>query len=318
MMTTAIPAPWWRRGLARKALTRPLWWWHKRRPWPVRARVFDLPPHPVTTEAVSTRLVMQAAPGSLTDAAWAAYSFLHRLDQPDARLGLTLHLDTADPAALARGTAGWQQLFPGAEVRTTQEPLDRLHARAPAVVAFGRTNAMGRKLAVLLDSQECSHVLYIDSDVLLFRHSPELADAMRQGGPARYNLEDGELNGDPRLVAWAQRQGWPAPASLNAGLLFIPRGALALADAERLLASGEFDPGSWFVEQTAVALLMTAAGAVALPPDRYVVSTEGQFYGETGRDYARIVSRHFTTPVRHLMYGQGMPLLWRQWHTKSP
>ena len=220
--------------------------------------------------------------------------------------------------SLARAAARWTRLFPGSQVLSTHEPVERLAGRAPALAGFARTNPTGRKLAVLLDAQERAGVLYVDSDVLLFRFPAELAESVDRGGPARYNLEDGALNGDARLVAQARRAGWPAPASLNSGLLFIPRGTLALSRAERLRASGEFDPASWFVEQTAVALLLTAAGAEALPGARYVVSTRGQFYGDTDLDYGEIVTRHFTTPVRHLMYGRGLPLLWRQWHEKSP
>ena len=317
-LNMARHVPWWHRGLVRKAVTRPRWWWQQRRPWPVRRRVFRLPAHVVATESGTTRLVVQAAPHSLDDAAWAAYSFLRQLDRPGERLGLTLYLDTADPATLARAAAQWQRLFPGAEVLDTHEPGERLAGRAPAVAAFARVHPTGRKLAVVLAAQERASILFVDPDVLLFRFPAELAESMRRGGPPRYNLEDGELNGDARLVAHARREGWPAPAGLNSGLLFIPRGALAVADAERLLAGGEFDPGSWFVEQTALALLLTAAGAEPLPGARYVVSTQGQFYGDPDRDYGQIVTRHFTTPVRHLMYARGMPLLWRQWREKSP
>ena len=314
----ASRAPWWQRGVFRKAVTRPLWWWHRRRPWPLRQRVFRLPPHAVTPEETVNRLVIQAAPHSLDDAAWAAYSFLRHLDRPGERLGLALYVDTADPAAVARAAARWQGLFPGARVLSTHEPIERLASRAPAVAVFARVHPTGRKLAVVLDAQERSGVLFADSDVLLFRFPEELAASMQQGGPPRFNLEDGGLNGDARLVAHARREGWPAPASLNSGLLFIPRGALSLADAERLLAGGEFDRESWFVEQTALALLLTAAGAEPLPGARYVVSTQGQFYGDADRDYGGIVTRHFTTPVRHLMYARGLPRLWRQWHEKSP
>ena len=314
----AARAPWWQRGVFRKAVTRPLWWWQRRRPWPLRSRVFRLPPHAVATEETANRLVIQAAPYSLDDAAWTAYSFLRHLDRPGERLNLTLSVDSMDSVAVARAAARWQGLFPGARVGSTSESVERLASRAPAVAAFARVHPTGRKLAVVLDAQERTGVLFADSDVLLFRFPAELAESMRQGGPPRYNLEDGGLNGDARLVAHARREGWPAPAGLNSGLLFIPRSALSLADAERLLASGEFDRDSWFVEQTALALLLTAAGAEPLPAERYVVSTQGQFYGDADRDYGQIVTRHFTTPVRHLMYARGMPRLWRQWHEKSP
>ena len=70
---------------------------------------------------------------------------------------------------------------------------------------------------------------------------------------------------------------------------------------------------SWFIDQTVIALLMGAVGGQPLPADRYVVSTRGQFYFEPELPSAGLVARHYTTPVRHLMYGRAMPLLWRQW-----
>jgi hypothetical protein len=177
---------------------------------------------------------------------------------------------------------------------------------------------MARKLAVVLRAQGNDNVLFSDADVLLLGSGAELVAAAQAGDTAWYNQEPGELNGDRQLLEYACAAGWAPPAArFNCGLLYLPQGCLAPADAERILALGAHDTSSYFIDQTILALLLGAQGARPLPPERYLVSADGQFYGEVDADYQTLAMRHFTTPVRHLMYSRGMPLLWRRWRKKS-
>jgi hypothetical protein len=57
---------------------------------------------------------------------------------------------------------------------------------------------------------------------------------------------------------------------------------------------------------------MQNAQGRALPEARYVVSARRQFYWEGDVDYDAIVARHFITPVRHVMYRKGMPIILEQ------
>jgi hypothetical protein len=302
--------------LLRRALTRPLWWWQTRRPRPIRRRVFDLPPRrvPPPGGTCDLRLLLMAPLAGVADAAWAAQSCLRQLSACDPSLCLLLDAAPDTPAATAAEVA-WKRLFPGSVVQPSAEPGELLAARAPHVAKLARIHPLGRKLAGLLSLQENADVLYADADVLLFGPVPELEAAWRAGGPPLYNQDVGQLHADQALLAHAERIGAPPPAAnLNSGLLFLPRGCLDLALAERLLAGVE-RTDSWYIEQTVVALLLGAAGAEPLPADRYVVSTRGQFYFETDVPSAGLAARHFTSPVRHLMYGRAMPLLWRQWRS---
>ena len=303
--------------LLRKALTRPLWWWETRRPRPIRRRVLRLPPRPVAgaDQTSGPRLLLLAQPRGLADAAWTAHSFLRQLGEFNPSLCLMLDAASGDPA-MQKATVLWQRLFPGAEVCRSGEPGEALAAEAPAVAALSRTHPLGRKLAGLLYFQSKSDVIYADSDVLLFGPAPELTAALRAGGPPLYNQDVGQLHADPALLEHARRIGAPAPAAhLNSGLLSLPRGCLDLGLADRLLTGLE-RTDSWFIEQTVVALLMGAVGAQPLPTDRYVVSTRGQFYFEQDLPGDGVIARHFTSPVRHLMYGRAMPMLWREWQAK--
>jgi hypothetical protein len=302
------------RALLRRALTRPLWWWQTRRPRPIRRRVFELPPRRVPPSGgnCDLHLLLMAPPAGVADAAWAAQSFLRHLGGSDPSLCLLLDAAPETKAALA-AEAAWKRLYPGAVVQPSAGPAEILAARAPHVAKLARTHPLGRKLAGLLHFQEQGDVLYADADVLLFGPVPELEDAWRAGGPPLYNQDVGQLHADQELLAYAARIGAPAPAAnLNSGLLFLPRGCLDVALAERLLAGIE-RTDSWYIEQTVVALLLGAAGAEPLPADRYVVSTQGQFYFEPQVPTDGLAARHFTSPVRHLMYGRAMPQLWREW-----
>jgi hypothetical protein len=297
-----------------------MWWWQTRRPRPIRQRVWRLPPRPVPAagETSGPRLLLLAPPQYVADAAWAAQSFLRQLGAFNPSLCLLLDASPGAPAA-EDNIAAWRRLFPGAEVCLSGEPGEALAARAPALARLARTHPLGRKLAGLLYFQATSDVLYADSDVLLFSPAPEIEAALRVGGPPLYNQDVGVLHADAEVLAYASQIGAPPPApNLNSGLLFLPRGCLDIDLAERLLA-GIKGAGNWFIEQTVVALLMAAAGAQPLPTERYVVSTRGQFYFEPDLPSASLTARHFTSPVRHLMYGRALPLLWRRWQAeRSP
>ena len=58
--------------------------------------------------------------------------------------------------------------------------------------------------------------------------------------------------------------------------------------------------------------MLQDVNAEALPTSRYVISVCRQFYWERDVDYKTIAARHFTGPVRHVMYGKGMPWVLRQ------
>lgn len=310
---------WQHSKLASKVLTKPLWLWATRRSYPIRGRIFRLPALPVASQP-GCRLVVLAGKSVLGDAAWAARSFLQMLSPHSAQsLGLDLYFDSADPAELRDAAVRWTRLFPGSRVRSTWEAVAAFTPKAPALAGLAKASPVGRKLAVLLAAQEEGNVLYTDSDVLLFHPAPELSAALREAGPALYLQErGGVLNGEHRLLAHAEAAGLPPPAAgLNSGLLFLPRGSLAWADAERLLAEDTHNACSWFIEQTIIALLLGASGARPLPAERYIVSARGQFFNETDEDYDALTARHFVTPVRHLMYARGMPLLWRRWQQDS-
>ena len=302
--------------LARKVLTKPVWWWERRRRHPIRDRVWCLPPVATAPDAPTTLAILTDT-SHFADAAWTARSLLGALRSP-LRLCFVLDDRTlAEPARatfLAENGPRVRQLFPGAELLPGTALADTLTAAgAPSVAAYGRAHPMGLKLAAVLALGSRGHLLYSDADVLAFSPLAEVDAAIAAGGPPLHLQCVAETSSDPIVAARVRERGWTGRPSMNAGFVFVPRGALDSAAAEALLHGLDFRELGWFAETTVFSALMQQAGAGPLPRDRYVVSPRRQFYFEADLDYAGLAVRHFVTPVRPLLYARAMPLLWQRW-----
>ena len=302
-------------------VTNGLDWWNRHRPWPIREKVFDLPPHPVATEAGTRIVVPCASVDDVADAAWTARSFLHRLDRaPAGRLALDLYLDSPDPAQRMRTADRWLPLFPGSEVYSTWEAVEKLAPVMPSLDRLAVDSAAVRRLAVALSTQEEYNVILTDPGVILFGNSAEFADALHDG-KAALHLQRANPAGDPADAALrehARQTGQALLAErLDPALLFLPRACLPVAEAERLLAETDWNEGALPpADRTVLALLLGAHGARPLPPERYLASDRGRSVGERDADYAHLTARWFSPATRHLLYARGLPRLWRQWHKK--
>ncbi len=290
-------------ALLRKLLTRPIWWWERRRPYPVKARVATLPPLPVRAGAPFSVVVL-ATPASLPEAAWTARSLLLHLPK---ETGLIIAVDgPADASPL-------HAMFPGCSVLQTSELVAAIRESSPAVAALAAYHPMGRKLAAIFALQEKHDILFADNDVLAFKELPEILESLRKGIPRNLYLQEiGEVSGGDALFQPVRSLNLPYARTINVGLLLIRRGSLPLAVAEQILsASARID--DWFPDTMVLSVLMELSGAAPLPRSEYVVSVARQFWFERDVDYAGIRLRHFTGPVRHLLYLKGMPFLLASW-----
>ncbi len=308
-----------RNGVARKLLTKPVWWWERRQRHPIREQVWQLPPLATDPDAPTTVAILTATT-HLADAAWAARSLLCGLRNP-VRLCVLLddrELSAEDRDRFLEGTQPRvSALFPGAELLPATTLADSLAADAPTVAAYGRAHPMGLKLAAVLALHRRGHLLYSDADVLAFAPLVEIDAAISAAGPPLHLQCVAETSSDAIVAARVRERDWTGCASMNAGFVFVPQGALDLAAADELLRGLDFNTLGWFAETTVFSALMRRAGAQPLPRARYVVSPRRQFYFEEDLDYAALTLRHFVTPVRPLMYARAMPLLWERWNSKK-
>ena len=273
----------------------------------------------MATEAGTRVVILCATEDDVPDAAWTARSFLHRLDRaPAVRVALDLYVDSPDPGPRRKIADRWMPLFPGSEVLATWEAVEKLAPLMPTLDRLAVSSAAVRRLAVVLHAQEEYNAILADPGVILFGNSAEFADALHDGRTT-LNLQRTDTAVDPAdeaLQAYARQTGWPAPTErLDPALLFLPRACLPVDWAERLLADTDRDDGPPLppADRAVLALMLGAHGARALPPERYLASDRGQFSHERDADYARLTARRFTPATRHLLYGRGLPRLWRQW-----
>jgi hypothetical protein len=290
--------------MIRKLLTKPIWWWERRRAYSVRSRYHLLPP--LSVDKKPARFVVLTTPESLKDAMWTAWSW-YRYLQP---LGYELQV-AVDGQIAELEIATVRQLFPGVVIYEVESSLDFLGDKSPALSTFLKVHPLGKKLGLVLALSAQGALLYADYDVLAFNTPAEIL-AYAERNIACCMVEDSAGNFDPKIVERCRALGLECIAGFNSGLLYVPKGALSIDLAAELLAGWSPNHPSWFTEQTVLSVLMRSAGAQPLPIRRYVVNTRRQFYWDMDIDYAAVVARHFVTPVRHVMYKTGIPTILRQ------
>ena len=132
-----------------------------------------------------------------------------------------------------------------------------------------------------------------------------------------YIQERGEVNIDPLVVAQLEKNDLDYAATINTGFFCLPKGSLDPTLISDIAAALPFDKLNWFCETTLIAALIQAASGKPLSRERYIVSTQRQFYFEDDVEYSSIAARHFVTPVRHVMYKFAMPYLIERWSSSK-
>jgi hypothetical protein len=290
--------------ILRKLSTKPVWWWERGRSYPIRSRYHQLPPLPAKRGGI--HFVVLTTPDTLSDALWTAWSWYRYLRHEDCELEIAV-----DGVVSAAQSAAAAQLFPGIAIYPAESACRYVCEREPALEIFLHGHPMGRKLALILALSDQGPILYSDCDVLAFNRPHELLATIRRN-VACYFPEAVDGARDPGIFERAKSLGLDYIPKFNAGFLYIPNGALPMKKAAEILATWRPPGDSWFVEQTVMSFMLRNVHAEALPPDRYVINNYRQFYWERDVDYKTVAARHFTGPVRHVMYGRGMPWVLRQ------
>jgi hypothetical protein len=252
------------------------------------------------------RFVVLTAPETLSDALWAAWSWYRYLRHEDCKLEIAV-----DGVVSAAQSAAAAQLFPGIAIYPAESACRYVYEREPALETFLHGHPTGRKLALILALSDQGPVVYSDHDVLAFSPPYELLASIGRN-VACYFPEEVDGTRDPSIVQRARSLGLDYLPGFNSGFLYVPCGALPMKRAAEILATWRPPGESWFTEQTVLSVMLRDVNAIALPSSRYVISVCRQFYWERDVDYKTIAARHFTGPVRHVMYARGMPWVLRQ------
>jgi len=290
--------------IVRKLTTRPVWWWERKRTYGIRSRYDLLPPLPVKDGRV--RFAVLTTPETLGDALWSSWSWYRFLRDEDC--GLHIAVDGRISEAEVAAT---RQLFPGVSIDSPRWACRYVCAREPALETFLNNHPLGRKVALILALSDRGPVIYSDYDVIAFSRPHELLASIGRKSPC-YFAEEQDGARDLRIVERAKQLGLNYLPNFNSGFLYIPHGALSMELAAQIVAAWRPPGESWYSEQTVLSIMLQALRAERLPSIRYVISICRQFYWEKDVDYTKIAARHFTGPVRHVMYKYGMPIILRQ------
>ncbi len=280
------------------------WWFRERRilqSRPVRTA-------PVGSQPAGCEVHLLTWAGDWRLALWAAKSFYHfsGVDWP-----IVFHDGGALTASAARQLLhhfpnarlfGWDEASSLVEARLVQSgQADLLRAR--------RTKALMRKLVDVFVLAQARTVVWFDPDAFFVSRPIELI-RLAEAGPDRVWLtrdSHSMYSVSPELACeWF---GTPLPERLNSGLGMAPVAAVDLDFLNRAFAPGRVPADQdHFPEQTGFALLAGRNGLGVLPPE-YTVAT-----GTPPLDLRALglVSRHYVSPVRHLLYEEGIPYLVRE------
>ena len=287
--------------LARKLI----WTWERNRPSFSRFYLNRLPVSTCCRTNGIPSINVLCTPSTLTEAAYSAWSWCDQLGSSFAlRIVVDGRFDNKYASAI-------QSLIDGLEIVSALDLIDPDLLQSKGLGPLGYKHPMGRKLLLSLSLQRYEDHIYSDNDVLIFNYPESIVSAHQRQAPA-YNQESTQPCYSDEILHRAADLCLQPCNALNGGLLYFPKNSMNI-DLANELALAKIDADySWFDEQTIFSVLMNQASAQPLSKDLYVVNTQRQFWPGKDVDYAAIVSRHFTSPVRHLMYAHGYPVLRRK------
>jgi hypothetical protein len=258
------------------------------------------------------RFVVLTTTSALHDAMWAAWSWYRYLRPRGFELQLAVDGEIPDGEKTAV-----EKLFPEISIYNVGSVLSKLCEGRPALEALFEHHPYAKQVGLVLALSGQGPVVYSDHDVLAFNPPTELLTCIQKQIPC-YFIDEGPGCHDPFLLERLNALGLDHIPRFNAGFLYVPQNALSVDLAEQIMAHWNPVPYQYFTSQTIMSALMRSANAQALPDDRYVISTRRQFYSETDVDYSAIAARHFTGPVRHVMYKFGMTAILRRAQHPQP
>lgn len=230
------------------------------------------------------------------DLIWSLKSFFAVCER---RFSVCIH---DDGSVSSRGMAALREHFPDARI------VSRAEADEHAEVAFlkdhkrcrdlRRTNVLSLKVFDFAAHLRAPRLLLIDSDILFFRRPSVLLDRISD---VRYELNS--LNKDWGLgytvepASVQQMLDFNFQAPINSGLGLMHRDSYQLEWFERWLALPGMVGHPHRIEQTLIGLACSRFGHEFLPSE-YDVTLDGTRPAE--------VLKHYTGPIRHLLYREGV------------
>lgn len=216
----------------------------------------------------------------------------------ETRFRLCIHEDGS------LGSAGIDALvrhFPDARVirrSEADETVGRALRGYPKCNALRQSNNLAMKVFDFLTYLESERLFLLDSDILFFRRPTVLLQRLADRAYSYNSLnKDWGMGYSVRPEAVQSDLGFPFQSLINSGLGLIHKTSYHLSEFERWLEIPEILSHPHRIEQTLVALASSKFGHEFLP-EEYDVRLE--------RTKPTEIVKHYTGPIRHLMYGEGL------------
>lgn len=260
----------------------------------VRWRVLNTPPiHGLTDDTCEIHVL--TCERDWLDLIWCLKSLLSVCE---VRFRLCIHDDGSVPNA---GLSTLRDHFPDARIISRSEAdrtVERMLRDHPRCSELRRSNNLALKVFDFFAYLNSDRLFLLDSDILFFRRPSVLIERIKDHTYRRNSLNKDWAMGysvDPEFVC--TRLHFPFQSHINSGLGLIHKISYQLDDFETWLQLPGILSHSHRVEQTLVAMASSKFGHEFLPKE-YDVLLE--------RTKPDEIVKHYTGPIRHLMYSEGL------------
>jgi hypothetical protein len=258
----------------------------------VRPQILSTPPVPGTSGHTCEIHVLTSS-GDWLNLLWALKTFYA---QSGRRYALCIH---DDGSLDATATAALRRAFPDARIISRAESdarVEPLLAPFPRCLALRRTNTLSHKVLDFAAFLESDRMMILDSDILFFAEPTRLIEIL-ETSPRNALNRDWRYGYSIDLDAVAPLLDFTLPPLINSGLGLLHRASLRYEWMEEFLTLPGILSHHHQIEQTLFALCSCRFGFDMLP---------GEYDVHTGPRAAGVPSRHYTGPIRHLLYGEGV------------
>ena len=226
---------------------------------------------------------------------WALRTFYH---YSRSRFALCIH----DDGSLGETACGHlRRIFPNARLIRRAEAdrhIGPLLARYPRCQSFRTNHALALKVFDFAAFLKADRMCLLDSDILFFAHPSALLTLIGDSSVRHNSLNKDWGHGYTIEQDVLQTLlDFELPPLINSGLGLIHRGSIDFDWVEEFLALPGILSHSHQIEQTLIALCSARFGFAMLPPE-YDVRLDTPAPGAP--------SRHYTGPIRQLMYREGI------------
>lgn len=244
-------------------------------------------------------------PSNFMNAIWSSLSWLRWID----RINPIILID-GDITNSQRQLA--DSVIPSIEIKTINEFLDKSIVSDYCDYDFIKEHPLGKKFLAIIQLQKQGSLLFSDDDVLVYNKPTEVLEYLEKG-LCCFNCEPPDKTSkDQAVINRLSELGLSYHKNLNSGLMTFGKNTIPDELVHILLSDwNRYRSINWLTEQTFYSIICHSISGEPLSHKEYYAYFDGMFILQQDVDYNKIRTRHFTTPVRHIMRKRGISILYK-------